>query len=138
MVETFYKEVYGAFDVKNGNVVDVGAFIGDTSIYFASHGAEKVIAFEPAKNLFHLALQNVCLNNFSEVIDFRNEAVGIDYGEEKFYYMRHHPRGSSLLPRRDYICHTVKVVPLSDAIAEIGNVDLLKIDCEGLEDKILL
>lgn len=52
--------------------------------------------------------------------------------------MKSHPGGSSLLPRKDFVNYTVKVVPLSDVIAESGIVDLLKIDCEGMEDKILL
>lgn len=46
--ETFYDECYGTFKVKDWTIVDIGAFIGDTAIYFANKGAKKVIAFEPA------------------------------------------------------------------------------------------
>jgi len=139
LVETFYQESYSTFDMKNGNVVDIGAFIGDSAVYFASKGAGQVIAFEPAKNLFGLAIQNIRLNDLDEVVYIRNEAVGVDYGEETFYYLKSHPGGSSILPRKkDFICYKVKVIPLSSVIAELGHVDLLKIDCEGMENKILL
>jgi len=33
--------------------------------------------------------------------------------------------------------HKVKVTPLSDVIFDLGQVDLLKIDCEGCEHKAL-
>ena len=59
LVKTFYQECYGGINIQNGNVVDISAFIGDTVIYFASKGAQKVIAFEPAKHLFSIAVQNV-------------------------------------------------------------------------------
>jgi len=47
IIGTFEDEEYGYVDVKNKSVVDVGAFVGDTSIYFAIKGAKKVIAIEP-------------------------------------------------------------------------------------------
>jgi len=31
-------------DVKNKSIVDIGAFVGDTAIYFAIKGAKKVVA----------------------------------------------------------------------------------------------
>jgi len=139
LVETFYHECYGGIDIQNGNIIDIGAFIGDTAIYFASKGAKKIIAFEPAKNLFRLAVQNVQLNNLNGIVYLRNEAVGYDVGEKNFYYIKSHPGASSLLPRRkDFICYKVRVVPFSDVVAELDYIDLLKIDCEGMEEAILL
>jgi FkbM family methyltransferase len=138
LAETFYHGCYDVFDVSNGNVVDVGAFMGDTAVYFASKGAKKVVAFEPAKHLFSYALKNVQLNGLGDVIDVKNEAIGVDYGEEKFYYLESQPGASSILPKKGSICYKVKVVPLSSVMAEFDHVDLLKLDCEGMEDKILL
>ena len=45
--ENFIKEQYKWLDVEGKNVVDVGANIGDTAIYFALKGAKHVYAFEP-------------------------------------------------------------------------------------------
>lgn len=44
---TFDLNVYGAIDVKDKIIVDLGSFIGDTPIYFALKGAKSVIALEP-------------------------------------------------------------------------------------------
>ncbi len=38
---------YGVLDVSGKVVIDVGASIGDSAIYFALKGARKVIAIEP-------------------------------------------------------------------------------------------
>ncbi|HDD64256.1 MAG TPA: hypothetical protein ENF53_03775 [Thermoprotei archaeon] len=43
----FYKETYRFLDVKDKVVIDVGAWVGDSSVYFALKGAKKVIAMEP-------------------------------------------------------------------------------------------
>jgi len=34
IIETFEDKAYGYVDVKNKSVVDIGAFVGDTAIYF--------------------------------------------------------------------------------------------------------
>ena len=45
LTDTFLEEDYAGFSVKDCVVVDVGAFIGETAIYFATRGAKKVIPF---------------------------------------------------------------------------------------------
>jgi len=51
LAEVFYDNCYAGFDVSNGTVVDVGAFIGDSSVYFAYKGAKSSIAYEPLSHL---------------------------------------------------------------------------------------
>nr|WP_016732730.1 FkbM family methyltransferase [Sulfolobus islandicus] len=46
---------YNFLNVKDKIVVDIGASIGDTAIYFALQGAKKVIAFEPFPKIFSIA-----------------------------------------------------------------------------------
>lgn len=46
-VETFLEQPYGILDVKGRDVVDVGAYIGDTALYFRLKGAKRIYAFEP-------------------------------------------------------------------------------------------
>jgi len=38
---------YVRFDVKGKRVLDVGAAVGETAVYFALRGAREVVAFEP-------------------------------------------------------------------------------------------
>ena len=41
MVEVFLQDQWGFLNVKGKHVVDVGSFVGDSSIYFALKGAEE-------------------------------------------------------------------------------------------------
>ena len=137
--EVFYDECYGGIDVFNGIVVDIGAFIGDTSIYFASKGAKEVIAYEPLPHICEIANTNVLINKFENVIHINNEAVGDRYGKIVIYETKR-PGGSSvfIFPENEVISiRKVKVIPLSDVLFNLGRVDLLKIDCEGCEHAAL-
>ena len=42
--EIFYSNCYSEIPVKNNIIVDVGANIGDSALYFALKGADKIIA----------------------------------------------------------------------------------------------
>jgi len=59
---------YEPLDVSGRVVVDVGAYVGDSAIYFALRGAKKVIAVEPHPGAFAEMLDNIKLNNLEGVI----------------------------------------------------------------------
>lgn len=69
MVGIFIRDVYKFLPVKDKIVIDIGASIADSSIYFASRGAKKVIALEPDTQIFQLANRNIMVNNFSDKIE---------------------------------------------------------------------
>lgn len=136
--ETFLDEEYGFFDLKGANVLDVGAFIGDTALYFASKGASRVLAFEPSPPSFELALNNVALNHFEDTIKLYGEAVGVEQGTLKINYLPEFPGKSSVNGVvGEAVSFEAKVKPLDVAIQELGHVDLLKMDCEGAEWQII-
>jgi hypothetical protein len=54
--------VYGRPDLKGHIVIDVGAAIGDSALYFCGLGAERVYAFEPDKATVELLRENISLN----------------------------------------------------------------------------
>lgn len=64
----FIDEEYSFLPVKNRTVIDIGANIADSSIYFAALGAVKVIAIEPLPKNFQWAKKNIEINNLSEKI----------------------------------------------------------------------
>jgi hypothetical protein len=67
--EVFCDQVYGrlAGNVVGKSVVDVGAFIGDTAIYFSVKGARTILAFEPDPRSFELAKENLARNDIKNV-----------------------------------------------------------------------
>src|SRR5215472_2163586 len=66
---------YGDLDVRDAMVVDVGAFIGDTALYFVEGGAYRVLAYEPFGVNFNRARTNVELSGAGERITLVNAGV---------------------------------------------------------------
>ncbi|MEM4964896.1 MAG: FkbM family methyltransferase [Pyrobaculum sp.] len=128
------EEMY-AVDVKDRVVVDVGAYIGDTTLFYVSRGARRVYAFEPVEKYFKYldenvkrngAVDKVVVNNYG--LWFEDETIGIEYR-----YI-----GTGLFPGSDM---ALKVKNLGDVLSEIasveGRIDLVKMDCEGCEYALL-
>ena len=74
--EQFIEEQYGWLDVKGKDVIDIGANVGDSAIYFALKGAKHVYAFEPYPYSYKIALKNVKLNYLQSKITLLNEGCG--------------------------------------------------------------
>jgi FkbM family methyltransferase len=137
--QTFFSGYYDSFDIRNGVVLDVGAFIGDTAVYFAARGAKKVIAYEPAPSLFKFALENIKLNKLDPVVELRKEAVDNVDGQTTLYFDTRHPsKSSTYFATTGTATFNVKTVAFSSLMKEVGHVDLLKMNCEGAEHRILM
>jgi len=59
IIEIFEEGMYEMVDVKGKVVVDVGAHIGDSTIYFALKGAKRVFAIEPHPDAFAYMLDHI-------------------------------------------------------------------------------
>jgi FkbM family methyltransferase len=81
--EVFYMFPYSFSDIQNNyTVLDIGANIGDTALYFASYkNVDKVYAFEPFLKTYQQACDNFALNNIGGKIEIFN--FGISYRDEK-------------------------------------------------------
>lgn len=133
--EIFIDEVY-KFRTANSSpiIYDCGANIGSSILYFKKNYPGAVItAFEPDKKIFECALRNVKKNELKD-ISLINKAVwindlGVSFesdGADGGAISNIH--GNSL----------VETVRLKDLIAMEKNIDMLKIDIEGAETKVLL
>jgi hypothetical protein len=79
--EVFRDDVYGrAANYFGKTVVDVGAYIGETAIYFSRKGAGLIYAFEPDTSSFELALENLERNHVKNV-NLSSTSVGKNLGE---------------------------------------------------------
>lgn len=65
ITEIFYEEQY-SFLTNSKCVIDIGASVGDTAIYFIKKGVEKVIAVEPF--VFDHLKNNIEINNYTKQI----------------------------------------------------------------------
>lgn len=132
--ETYKEKVYMPDSaLKINNVVDLGAFIGDFSVWSVTHlGARKVIAVEMDTSNFEILKSNISVNKLdAKVIPLRaalaadNKGVAIQLNSFNSGMHRVAETG------------TIKVKSLTlEGILNAGNiktVDLLKADIEGAE-----
>ncbi len=132
--EIFLENAYSGFNVKGKTVVDIGGFIGDTALYFASKGASKIVCYEPAPNLFEYAKRNSSLNGFENIIELHNEAVDLNDGCMTLNYNPFIPGASSAYWGNNRgVAFSVNVKAFEKIISDSGKVGLLKCDCEGAE-----
>jgi FkbM family methyltransferase len=136
--QVFEEEDYKFFNVKDKNVLDIGAFVGDSPIYFILKGAKKVYAIEPHPDAYNEMLENIKLNNMENKIIPIN--IGISY--EKDYIIiniKNLAQVAASFFNSNNKGIKVPAGKLSDII-EKYNIDaqILKMDCEGCEYNIIL
>jgi FkbM family methyltransferase len=131
--EYFSDDSWDMLDLNNRNIIDIGANVADTALYFAKNGAN-VIAFEPVKHLYELGLNNISLNpTLKNNIQLINKAVGGKRGKLTI------GTNSTKSYSNNKDCYSVEVITVNDVLNEYNfPVDILKMDCEGCEFEIIL
>jgi FkbM family methyltransferase len=120
--------------------IDVGAFVGDSVIYFALKGAKRVIAVEPHPGAFAEMLENIKLNKMENIIIPVNAGLASRLGkicaenvDNVYSIAAYHRLGDCI--------NAVPAVTLGELISRFG-VDpgnaVLKMDCEGCEYDVIL
>lgn len=145
--ETFMDEFYTRYGVpvQDGwTVVDIGAGIGDFSIYAAYGRPEtRVFAYEPYPGSFLLLEENLRQNMIENVIPVQQavwgtaEEIMLDLSiEEPLQFSSREVVVEEVKPRQIL----VPAVTLADVLSEqkLDRIDLLKLDCEGAEYEILM
>lgn len=120
-------------------MLDVGAFIGDTPLYFGMKGASHVFAYEAATPLCKIALENIQLNGMKDRITLENKVVVTNPQDVvSFHFDENWLRSSSLYSgtAKTKILQ-VQGITLGEILKETGDIGLLKMDIEGGEHKIV-
>ncbi|PKO00792.1 MAG: hypothetical protein CVU42_02890 [Chloroflexi bacterium HGW-Chloroflexi-4] len=147
----YIQKVYDYLFTEPTIVVDIGANVGYSAIWFAKNDfVKKVYAFEPVKPTYDQALESVQLNpSFSNKVDFRNIGVSDRNQTSSILYFKDHHTISSVLftdPRKI----TTSGKPPSSVTIDLVNAKtifdeiityqdqqncrmVMKIDCEGSE-----
>jgi FkbM family methyltransferase len=140
--ETFLHDIhFVGYDLESKSVVDVGAFVGDTALYYANLGAD-VYAYEPNPINYKQMLANLTLNpSLAPRVKPVNKAVGRD-GKLTLYY----PRKVSGVGTCDLACARSKEVSSEVESASLSTIlkeesldapYLLKSDCKGCEQSLV-
>ncbi len=135
--EQFVVEQYKWLDFKNCNVIDIGANIGDSSIYFALNGAKHIYAFEPFPHSYKIALKNIESNGLSGRVTMLNEGCGASDSTIKIAEGYESNMSSGL---KGFAKGKVIRILTLDSIVDRYNLQdaVLKSDCEGCEYKMIL
>jgi FkbM family methyltransferase len=133
----FFEQVYDFLKVKDKIVLDIGANIGDSSIYFALKGAKKIIALEPFPKNNNTAKKNIELNHLSDKITLLSAGCSAKKGEISL-----DPNQEGAGSATDFVTDGVKIPlkTLEELIHEfkIPDDSIMKVDCEGCEIEVIL
>ena len=143
--EIFLKGAYRT-SLASKNVIDIGMSNGDSAIYFAKQGANKIIGIEPTKESFDLAIENIKSSNVAQKIIAINKGVGVKTGKAELFMSEYSPNGNSLdqsnmidLSNRKEFKRTVDVITIENILSLLNGetCHLMKMDCEGCEYSVL-
>ena len=132
--EHFTGDDWDMVNFKNRHVIDIGANVADSTLYFAKNGAN-VIGFEPVKHIYELGVDNIAINpKLKNNIVFVNKGVGGKRGKISI------ENNQSTM---DYIdqnaTYDIEVITINDVLNDYNFApDVLKMDCEGCEFEIIL
>jgi FkbM family methyltransferase len=114
-------------------VIDIGANIGNHSLYLAANCGSKVIAFEPNASLIEAFAKSVELNQFKDLISIVPGALGAEEGHGEF---RAHIPDNIGAQSIEVGEGDIKITRL-DSIRIDGTISMMKIDVEGMELEVL-
>ena len=148
--EVFVKMSYNFISLDKIILIDVGANVGISSLFFSKQdNVVKIYAFEPIDDTFNQGRDNFKRNHtVSKVIKFLN--IGLAYNDREDVFMFNpNFKGNTglrgeLSPNFEKDLVTEKKVVLKDASVEIKKIIdanpnmkiVLKMDCEGAEYEI--
>lgn len=119
---------------ENATVADVGANIGNHSVFFAKILGAKVLSFEPNPEAYSILEASVALNDLSDTVELHKVAVGAAEGRGEINNVSDVNLGMAQVVASD--SGSVNIQTLDDIIGE-RHVDLIKIDVEGMECEVL-
>ena len=128
--------------VKNKNIIDAGAYIGDSAILFSYYTDKNIYSFEPFLQNYNLMLKTIELNKKNNIIPV-NMALGDSNKELSLYSNGNLNMGLSIdrnSEQSDINCieNKVKMVTLDSYVKE-NNIEvvLIKTYLEGFEQSFL-
>jgi FkbM family methyltransferase len=122
-------------NIPKGVMIDVGANIGNHTIYLAKYCATEVLAFEPFPDTFKLLDKNITDNGL------RFNVIASNYGlsdSNEIVFMKS-VNGNAGMNKVDSEGDAKVELIAFDLILDLDeHITLIKLDCEGYEEKALL
>lgn len=150
--EVFVKDDYDFMTGSKSIVIDIGANVGITSLFFSRLDyVDKIYAFEPVKDTFDQAQYNMSLNSaVHKMATIKNIGLGKNNRKEVFLFDKEWKGNTGVRgvasPSYSNNNNAKEIeVTIASATVEIGEIleentnrnIILKMDCEGAEYEIL-
>lgn len=122
-------------NIPKGVMIDVGANIGNHTIFLAKYCATKVMAFEPFPDTFKLLDKNITDNGLQFHVIASNYGLSDNY---ESVFMKS-VNGNAGMNKVDSEGDAPVQLIAFDLILDLDEpITLIKLDCEGYEEKALL
>jgi len=137
-IGVFLEEEYKTLSFKNKIVIDVGANIGDSSLYFALKGAKHVIALEPFFENYNALKRNIEINNLEKKITPIHAGCGSSTKNVKTTFAD--TKGIGLdIKEFTHGKDEIKIIGLDEFVNRYPHERIvLKLDCEGCEYDVII
>lgn len=125
--------------LKDKDIIDAGAFTGDTSIPIAKYTNKNIYAFEPFEESFEGLKENIEANNITNIIPIKKSLGNIN-GERTLYLSGDNVQGITSNENARSYDQELKVEEITvDKFVEDNNLDVgyITIDVEGAEMDLL-
>lgn len=125
--------------LKNRDIIDAGAFTGDTALPLSKLTTAQVYAFEPFEESFNLLKKNINDNKIKNIVPVQKSLGNIN-GERTLYLSGNNVQGiTSNADARNYDAELkVKEITIDRFVEEnYLNVGLISVDVEGAEMDLL-
>ncbi|MDA0061855.1 FkbM family methyltransferase [Brachyspira hyodysenteriae] len=129
-------------NIKNRDIIDAGAFIGDSGIMLSKYTNKNVYCFEPFKNIYDIMLKTIELNNIKNIVPV-NLALGNENSKiTSFYDPQNAVNGCNSLINNNNDVYTneeiINMITLDEFVYKNNlEVGLIKTDLEGFEQEFL-
>ncbi|MGG5171542.1 FkbM family methyltransferase [Pseudarthrobacter sp. J1738] len=138
--KSFYEkdllDVLATLPLRDGLIVDVGANLGNHTVYFGTFMENSIVAIEPVESNFELLLRNIRDNKLQARVQAVNTVVWDQPGQ--FSMDNPNPSNGGTFQAHPAIAGAPAISGQTlDEIISDRPVSLIKIDVEGAEDKVL-
>lgn len=117
-------------------ILDIGANIGNHSLYFARFcRPQKIYAFEPVPETYAILTANIEGNQYGDIITVYPFGVGDTAGRARISKFNHENiGGTELLEDAE---GSIELISIDAFLPALTKLDFIKIDVEGFENRVL-
>lgn len=135
----FYYDCYTKYlnnleKVSDKDIIDAGAYIGDSALVLSKLTSKKVYAFEPVRNTFEVMKSVLKLNKTPNIVPVN---LGLGAKKETLPLTSKKSMDASFLNQTEFDIQT-NITTIDDFVNENNlNIGLIKVDIEGFEQQLL-